>query len=115
MSYDLNFWKYKEGAETNHQTVYEALSEGQVVEGLEAIPIEDIVQRVGSVFGGQWERLSEVGWESANGAFQLSYSSQFFRVDCNGMSGDDMNKFIDIGNEFGCPLFDPQVGKRYEV
>jgi hypothetical protein len=31
------------------------------------------------------------------------------------MDGDDLNRFIDIGAEFGCPLYDPQAGKRYDL
>lgn len=35
-------------------------------------------------------------------------------IDCYGMDGEDMNKFIDILFEYGCPLYDPQVGERYD-
>jgi len=31
------------------------------------------------------------------------------------MQGEDMNIFIDVAHEFSCALYDPQVGKRYEV
>ena len=31
-----------------------------------------------------------------------------------GMAGDDMNLLIDVGTAFDCPLFDPQVPKRFD-
>ena len=42
MSYDLNFWKYKENVYLDNQNVYEALSDERNVEGLEDIPIHEI-------------------------------------------------------------------------
>ena len=41
-------------------------------------------------------------------------TSQSVMIDCYGMDGEDMNKFIDILFEYGCPLYDPQVGERYD-
>jgi hypothetical protein len=114
MSYDLDFWKYKPGIVLGHQQVYERLSDGEYVEGLEDLPIPKLIARIGQVFLKGWTKIDEVTWESNNGTFQLFTTVQFLRVDCYGVSGDDMNKFIDIAAEFGCPLYDPQVGQRYE-
>ncbi len=114
MSYDLDFWKYKAGVSLDHQAVYEQLSEGKEVDGLEDLPMETILARVGEVFS-DWDRLDPINFESPDrGAFQLTITRQFFRVDCSGMDGEDMNRFIDIGAEFGCPLYDPQVGERFD-
>ena len=30
------------------------------------------------------------------------------------LPGKVLNQFIDIGAEFGCKLYDPQVGERFE-
>ena len=46
MSYDLNFWKYKNGIYLKHQKVYESLSDGEYVDGLEDLPIEEILQHL---------------------------------------------------------------------
>jgi hypothetical protein len=53
-------------------------------------------------------------WQGANGSFQIYTTSQFFRIDCYGMDGEDINKFIDVGAEFDCPLYDPQVNQRFD-
>ncbi len=115
MSYDLNFWKYKDGVYMDHQNVYEALSNGERVDGLEDLPIDKILKCVDESFTQpRWEKLDDINYESDKGAFQIFTTRQFFRVDCYGMSGNDMNLFIDIGEKFTCPLYDPQVNQRYD-
>lgn len=114
MGYDLNFWKQCPGIKLDPQKTYERLSEGESVEGLESLPTEQIIARVAEKFSG-WSRLDSINWDGPSGGFQLYMTPQLFRVDCYGMTGDDMNHFIDIGHEFGCPLFDPQTGERYEA
>jgi hypothetical protein len=114
MSYDLNFWKYKKDVNDDHQSVYERLSEGEHIEGLEELPIADMLDRVKEEFSIGWEKKDGSTWESEEKAFSIFTTPQFFRVDCYGLEGEDMNIFIDIMYEFGCPLYDPQVGQRYE-
>jgi len=29
------------------------------------------------------------------------------------MSGDDMNRIVNVAIGLGCPLYDPQVGERF--
>jgi hypothetical protein len=114
MSYDLDFWRYKEGVTLDHQKVYEQLSDGRRVDGLEDLPVDAVIRRVTEVFT-DWQKLDDVTFDGGKrGGFRLSTTLQFFRIDCYGMSVEDMNKFVDIGNEFGCPLYDPQVGQRFE-
>ena len=114
MSYDLNFWRYKDGIYLDNQDVYEKLSNGKTIEGLEEIPISNILDRISEEFSNGWEQLDDLNWEGGKGAFQIFTTNQFFRIDCYGMESENMNKFIDIANEFNCPLYDPQVGKRYD-
>lgn len=119
MSYDLNFWKYKENfrGERDHQKIYQKLSDGLFVEGLEDLPINKILKKIHEVFSAlQWQKRDDLNWEShsGRGSFQIFTTDQFFRVDCYGMDGEDMNKLIDIAIEFECPLYDPQVDKRYD-
>ena len=116
MSYDLNFWKYAdERSSSNHQNLYELLSDGQFVEGLLEIPVEAIVSRISQVFLAEgWTTIDQTSWERGIGMFQLFTTPQFIRVDCYGMDGDGMNRFIDIAAEFKLPLYDPQVSTRFD-
>src|SRR5690606_6085087 len=105
MSYDLSFWKYQTGVTLDHQTTYESLSQGEHVEGVQALPIPQMLERLGSFFSDGWKQSEPLLWQSADrGAFQVFTTSQLFRVDCYDMDGEDMNLFIDLGTEFGCPL-----------
>ena len=114
MSYDLDFWKYKDGVRLNHQRVYEHLSEGRHVEGLESLPISEIVVAVTKAFADGWEHSDLETWDGGErGTFQIYTTPQFVRFDCYGMEGDGMNKLIDVATGFGCCLYDPQVGMRY--
>ena len=115
MSYDLNFWKYKPSVSLDHEATYESLCEGREVEGLETLPIEKMLARLTVLFADGWVQLDELNWEApSRGAFQISTTPQLFRVDCYRMNGEDMNRFIDLGTEFGCPLYDPQIRTRFD-
>lgn len=114
MSYDLNFWKQKRGVKLDAQETYERLSDGQHVDGLDGLPIEQMMEGVRQAFSVGWTQLDSVTWEAPRKSFQVFTTPQFFRVDCGGMTGEEMNLFIEIGIEFGCRLYDPQTGMRYE-
>ena len=114
MSYDLNFWRCKPGTTLDHQRVYERLCDGQLVDGLEELPIAEIVGRIREVFS-DWNRIDDVTFEAPNGGvFQVYTTLLLFRVDCYGIDQENMNKIISVANEFGCPLYDPQAGIRFD-
>jgi hypothetical protein len=113
MSYDLGFWKQEPGSTLDPQGVYERLSEGERVEGLEDLPVDRITARIAETFSEGWDRLDPDNWESPQGSFQVSTTPQSIRVDCYGLTGEVMNEFIGIAQEFGCPLYDPQTGVRF--
>ena len=65
MSMDLNFWKYKEDTAHDHSTVYQtACCDGEVMEVLEVLPIDEILKKVADSFSGQtWQRKRTKGYE----------------------------------------------------
>lgn len=51
MSVDLNFWRYKKNTTHDHVTVYQmACCDGEVIEALEFLPIDDILKKVATTF-----------------------------------------------------------------
>jgi hypothetical protein len=44
------FWKYLDEVYLNHQEVYEALEEEPKVQGLEELPVQVILNRIGTFF-----------------------------------------------------------------
>jgi len=116
MSYDLDFWKYKKGVSLDNQTVYlKACCDGENVDGLEDLPIDEILKKIDETFS-SWEKLDKESYEnsSGEGAFQIETTPQSVRFDCYGVTEDDMNLIIEIMYDFGCPLYDPQVPERYD-
>lgn len=115
MSMDLSFWKYKEGAVHDDTRVYElACCDGEAAEGLENLPIEEIIKKIAFVFS-DWTALDCSNYEKeGRGAFQIFTTPQIVRLDCYGMQGEDMNTLMDILREFGCPLYDPQIATRFD-
>ncbi|MNQ01818.1 hypothetical protein D3C85_144820 [compost metagenome] len=113
--YELIFWRYQDGIYLNHQLVYEALVEEEIVEGLEDLPVMVIVNRINSVFS-NWEKVDENSWKNPNGkgAFQVKTTPQSIQIDCYGTEGKTMNLLVDTMEEFKCPLYDPQVPERYD-
>lgn len=113
--YELFFWRYQDGIYLNHQLVYEALVEEEIVEGLEDLPVTVIVNRINSVFS-NWEKVDENSWKNPNGkgAFQVKTTPQSIQIDCYGTEGKTMNLLVDTMEEFKCPLYDPQVPERYD-
>ena len=116
MSADYNFWKYKKGVPHNDQRVYAALSDGETLEELQELPVEKIRERIQEVFSG-WDWLDKDNCENptGSGSFELFTTPQFVRFDCYSMSEQSINLFLDIlTEEFGCPLYDPQISTRFD-
>jgi hypothetical protein len=113
--YELLFWQYQEEIYLNHHLVYEALIEQQEVEGLAILPVQVILNRIGSVFS-SWEKVDENSWKNPNGkgAFQVKTNPQSIQIDCYGTEGKTMNLLADTLEEFKCSLYDPQVPVRYD-
>ncbi len=114
MSYDLNFWKYKEGVYLDNQEVYEQCSDGQLVDGLEDLPIENIEKDITTEFS-DWVKSGN-SWQPADESayFEIYTTKQFVRFDCYRMKGEDMNRIMDVMFRYDCPLYDPQVPKRFD-
>lgn len=113
--YELLFWRYQEGIYLNNQEVYEALTDGELVEGLEEIPTDVIINRIAKLFS-SWERVDEFSWKNNNGkgAFHIKTTSQSITIDCYGTEGKAMDLLVDTMEEFKCPLYDPQEVIRYD-
>jgi len=115
MSYDLNFWKQPPGFRVPAQQVYESLCNGEPVEGLERLPVESFLALIRRRFPRTENHAGLLDGEGRqSGSFQVSWSPQHVRVDCYGLDYLTMNEFIDIAAAFGCALYDPQTGVRYD-
>ena len=115
MSVDLNFWRYQKGASLKDEDAYQkACCDHEWVEGLELLPIEDILNETAKVFC-QWTSLDPFHYEGKErGSFQISTTPQTVRFDCYSMEKAEMKRFSSVLSQFGCPLYDPQQGARFD-
>ncbi len=115
MSYDIDFWQYKENVPHNDDKVYaKACCDGETLKELETLPTDEILKKIEQTFS-DWTKLDEFNYEKeGGGAFTISITSQTVRFDCYGMQGDDMNTLMDILKDLGCPVYDPQISERFD-
>ena len=117
MSVDYDFWKYRQGASHDDGRIYAALCDGEQLDELQALPIEEIRARIHAVFA-DWDWLDADNCEKEGaGSFALYTTPQLVRFDCYGrMSEQDLNLFIDVlTQEFGVPMYDPQISTRFDA
>lgn len=128
MSIDLNFWKYQDGTYLDNAAVYRsACCDQEEVEGLALLPIEDILSETAAAFQ-DWKALDAFNYEKptaacsasalmlkeGSGSFQISTTPQTVRFDCYSMERADMKRFSTVMSKFGCPLYDPGQGVRFD-
>ena len=121
MSYDLNFWRCEPSCTKSPQEIYELLCDDEAVNGLQPLPVQSIIGKICEAFPATVPHYFEgtcleLNWQGkdSEGAFQVTWSSQHFRVDCYGLQDQNVNKLISIASEFFCSFYDPQVERLYQ-
>ncbi len=120
MSYDLIFWKEVTPINEPPDRVCEMISNDEAIEGIAELPIDQIKMRFLEVFPDIDDNGAEMYWEGEESGFTLTWPpnpTNAIIAQCGyGLleSPQIMNQIIDIAHEFGCGLYDPQVGKRFE-
>ncbi len=114
-NHELGFWKQPRDFDAAPKNVLARLREGKHVESLEPLPIDEMIERIAAVFA-HWNRIDRHDWEASDGAaFQLFTTTQFFSADCYSMQDTDKEKIVNIGREFGCPVYDVELDRRIDV
>ncbi len=112
MSYDINFWKQERELNLSPEQIYGELCRGETVEGLARLPLDQIHDRLQQAFP-DYEAEEECIVQTSEGSIEFSWSDYHFRFDIRGVCGD-CQKLVDVMREFGCPMYDPQLNKRYD-
>jgi hypothetical protein len=113
LSYDINFWKQQRPLALSAQEIYERLNKKEPVEGLAKLPVDEILARLKAAFPDFDPAESFPLARTSEGSIEFFWSDQHFRFDIRGICGD-CQKLVDIMSEFGCPMYDPQEGKRHD-
>lgn len=114
MSYDISFWKPRPDAAADPQSIYERLSDGQRVEEIEPLPVEDIIAALGREFPTLDMGEDFPGAELPQGHMEVSHSERHFRFDFRGPeTGAEKAAVWRVLSGFGCVCYDPQDGSLY--
>lgn len=120
MAYSLYFWRETEAALATADEVCAQLCEELAVPGVAQLPMDRIRQSFVDAFPGIKEGASGLEWEGSGSYFEVEWSParcNLLTVLCGYKllkSPDTMNRIIDVAAKFGCALYDPQTGERYQ-
>lgn len=112
MARDLSFWKVSGEVQLSNAEVYQRLSCEQHIEGIQELPINEIMETIYEKFC-DWKRDGML-FEFLNQSFEIMVTSQFIRFDCFSVSEENMNKMIDLMLEYECPLYDSAIDIRFD-
>lgn len=115
MSYDIIFWKLEQPLSVPPVEIYRKLCQGQKVDGLSALPVNAICMRIKNLFAGFDPREKFPLIRTSTCSIEASWSSQHFRFDLRGDWGSVPQEIVQIMAEFECPMYDPQIDKRYDA
>ena len=121
MSYDLLFWKQEAGQTLDPAAVHSSLAEEESIPGLVSLPISEWIEAVLEAFPDARKEPNGpsewITWTSRDEAesFQMEWSPVHVWVTCRPLDIDIANRLIDIALNFGCPLYDPQTGERFDA
>jgi hypothetical protein len=117
MSYQLVFWRQAPDVALPARDVYESLLLGDFVPGLVSLPVEALLLGLAASF--PTAVRSDAGattffeLDAGLGVLEVSTSAQHLLVDCRGVSGEGMNRVIEVAAAYDCPLYDPQTDERF--
>lgn len=113
MSRDLSFWKISKAMQVDNSEVYQELTNGKYLNYVDEIPVIQVLENFKKEFK-EWKIQESLYFEKGDEAFQLMMTNQFVRVDCYGMTEDNMNRIIDILYKHDCPLYDSTIDIRFD-
>lgn len=119
MSYDLWFWRQTKPLTLSLDEVCEELSLENEIDGIEMLPINRIKECLLSEFPDIDDQLSSMTWEGDGSYFDVTWPANrsHVSVSCGYKlleNPDSLNRIIELMSKFGCALYDPQTGERYE-
>ena len=120
VGYQLVFWREEVDFDVPPLTVCESLMNERMVDGLVTLPIASIISGLldalpGAVResggGSEW-----IYWlsEDQRSSVQIDWTDVHVFADCRYLEHDVANRIIELLARFGCPLYDPQVDKRFD-
>jgi hypothetical protein len=124
MSYDLYFWRQTSFQNEAPEQICKELERDIEIPGIVFLPIAKIKERFIASFPETDDGGSQLNWEGTNSYFQVSWPTTSkpgltlaINISCGYKlleTPEIMNRLISVAQEFGCALYDPQTGERYQ-
>lgn len=117
MAYDLVFWKARVASKWEPRRIYEAICQRGRLSQLEALDAQPMVLALQRAFPGCEVHDTGLLWQSPAPplrGFQLHVHEQHVDAGCQLLTTDELNTIIDAGLLIQCPLYDPQVDRRFD-
>lgn len=115
MIYDLTFWNQQEPCDRDPLQIYAALRRREQVPGLVELPVPEILASLKVVFPDFDPGQPLTSAHPGGASFDTTWSNQHFRFRVREGLVEAKNKLIGILSGFGCPLYDAQLGRRYNI
>ncbi|MDB5174416.1 MAG: hypothetical protein JWN51_3189 [Phycisphaerales bacterium] len=117
MSYDILFWKQKRGFRAEPEVIYRDLLKPENLKGLQRLPVKQILGELKKLFSdfNQKERFPLVTTDT--GSIEPGWSEKHFSFTSRpgGSNEHEMHMLVRLMQKFGCPLYDPQLNKRFKL
>jgi hypothetical protein len=123
MSYDLYFWREDRNQKQPADAICERLVADEDLDGIAKLSVANLKAQFTKAFPEIIDNGTDLTWEGEGSYFQVTWSisSQPGYTLCVMIScgfplldhSETMNQLIDVGNQLGCALYDPQTGERY--
>jgi hypothetical protein len=124
MAYSLLFWRETSREIGSPESVSECLAADEEHASLAWLSVVAIKSKFATLFPGIDDCGCNLDWEGSGSYFQVTWpissrsqQTQAIYVECGYellKSPEVMNRIIELAGEFGCALYDPQTGERYE-
>ena len=98
----LVFWRPGPNVKLSDAEIARELLWGEEVEGLIDLPIREVLDRLKIAFPDHEEKSGLFVGRTGSGAFEATWTWQYFRVDTDGLTPDDRQRLIDVLEAFGC-------------
>lgn len=109
MSHLLYLWREQRDVALSPGEIQRRLDGGEDVEGLADLPIKDLIEAIKREFSGCKEMAGQLMWAAGGERFVSTWSWQYLRVESENLIDEHRDKFLEIAQAFGCPVYDPQL------
>jgi hypothetical protein len=108
----LVLWRERKETGLAPARVHERLESGDDVEGLDDLPIREMIDKIRHEFPGSQEGAGVLQWNSGEESFRATWTWQYLRFDAQQLSEEHREKLFELARQFHCPVFDASMNLR---